>query len=80
MPSFDVVSELDMHEVSNAVDQCNREIQNRYDFKKVDAPTVKCLHLQVGSWLGLGEHPGEAWLKRIFPVLSCSSEICGKKI
>lgn len=37
MPSFDVVSELDMHEVSNAVDQCNREIQNRYDFKKVDA-------------------------------------------
>ncbi len=37
MPSFDVVSELDMHEVSNAVDQANREISTRYDFKGVDA-------------------------------------------
>ena len=37
MPSFDIVSELDMHEVSNAVDQSNREIQMRYDFKGVDA-------------------------------------------
>ncbi|MGD2055864.1 MAG: YajQ family cyclic di-GMP-binding protein [Gammaproteobacteria bacterium] len=33
MPSFDVVSEVDMHEVSNAVDQTNREIGNRFDFK-----------------------------------------------
>lgn len=37
MPSFDIVSELDMHEVSNAVDQSNREIEMRYDFKGVDA-------------------------------------------
>jgi len=37
MPSFDIVSELDMHEVSNAVDQSNREVQMRYDFKGVDA-------------------------------------------
>jgi len=37
MPSFDIVSELDMHELNNAVDQANREIQNRYDFKGVDA-------------------------------------------
>ena len=37
MPSFDIVSELDMHEVTNAVDQANREIQNRYDFKGIDA-------------------------------------------
>ena len=37
MPSFDVVSELDMHEVSNAVDQANREVGTRYDFKGVDA-------------------------------------------
>lgn len=37
MPSFDVVSELDMHEVTNAVDQANRELQNRYDFKGVQA-------------------------------------------
>ncbi|RAU19707.1 YajQ family cyclic di-GMP-binding protein [Nitrincola tibetensis] len=37
MPSFDVVSELDSHEVTNAVDQANREIQSRYDFKGVKA-------------------------------------------
>jgi len=33
MPSFDVVSEVDMHEVTNAVDQANREVTNRFDFK-----------------------------------------------
>lgn len=33
MPSFDIVSELDKHEVTNAVDQANRELQTRYDFK-----------------------------------------------
>jgi cyclic-di-GMP-binding protein len=33
MPSFDVVSEIDAHELSNAVDQTNREIANRFDFK-----------------------------------------------
>ncbi len=37
MPSFDIVSELDMHEVTNAVDQANRELQQRYDFKGVSA-------------------------------------------
>lgn len=37
MPSFDVVSELDWHEVTNAVDQANREIVTRYDFKGVNA-------------------------------------------
>lgn len=37
MPSFDVVSEVDKHEVTNAVDQANREISTRYDFKGVDA-------------------------------------------
>jgi uncharacterized protein YajQ (UPF0234 family) len=33
MPSFDVVSKIDPHELTNAVDQCNREITNRFDFK-----------------------------------------------
>ncbi|RFA30882.1 YajQ family cyclic di-GMP-binding protein [Alkalilimnicola ehrlichii] len=37
MPSFDVVSELDMHEVTNAVDQAQREVANRFDFKGVTA-------------------------------------------
>ncbi|MCB1743873.1 MAG: DUF520 family protein, partial [Gammaproteobacteria bacterium] len=33
MPSFDVVSEVDLHEVNNAVDQANREVTTRFDFK-----------------------------------------------
>ena len=33
MPSFDVVSEVDQHEMSNAIDQAHREITNRFDFK-----------------------------------------------
>lgn len=37
MPSFDVVSEVDMHEVTNAVDQANREVGNRFDFKGTGA-------------------------------------------
>jgi hypothetical protein len=37
MPSFDIVSEVDWHEVDNAVDQANREISNRYDFKGTDS-------------------------------------------
>lgn len=37
MPSFDTVSEVDKHEAQNAVDQANRELGNRFDFKGVDA-------------------------------------------
>jgi len=37
MPSFDVVSEFDMHELSNAVDQANREIMSRFDLKSTGA-------------------------------------------
>jgi uncharacterized protein YajQ (UPF0234 family) len=37
MPSFDVVSEVDMQEVRNAVDQASREIANRFDFKGTDS-------------------------------------------
>ena len=33
MPSFDVVSDFDAHEVSNAVDQASREVNTRFDFK-----------------------------------------------
>jgi uncharacterized protein YajQ (UPF0234 family) len=33
MPSFDTVSELNSHEVANAVDQANRELGQRFDFK-----------------------------------------------
>lgn len=37
MPSFDIVSEVDMHELTNAVDQANREVGNRFDFKGTGA-------------------------------------------
>ena len=37
MPSFDVVSEVDMQEVRNALDQANREISTRFDFKGTDS-------------------------------------------
>lgn len=37
MPSFDIVSEVDHHELTNAIDQANREIGTRYDFKGSDA-------------------------------------------
>jgi len=37
MPSFDVVSEIDTHELTNAVDQASRELAQRFDFKGTDA-------------------------------------------
>lgn len=37
MPSFDIVSQVDVQEVRNAVDQANREITTRFDFKGSDA-------------------------------------------
>jgi cyclic-di-GMP-binding protein len=37
MPSFDVISEVDKHELTNAVDQANRELSTRFDFKGSDA-------------------------------------------
>jgi uncharacterized protein YajQ (UPF0234 family) len=40
MPSFDAVSKLDMHELTNAVDQANRELSTRFDFKGTGAEFV----------------------------------------
>ena len=37
MPSFDIVSEVDQHELTNAVDQANRELRTRFDFRNVEA-------------------------------------------
>ena len=37
MPSFDIVSNINQHEVSNAVDQANREVSTRFDFKDTNA-------------------------------------------
>ncbi|MCP3857075.1 MAG: YajQ family cyclic di-GMP-binding protein [Actinomycetia bacterium] len=43
MPSFDVVSEVDLQEVRNAVDQASREVANRFDFKDTHS------HLELGD-------------------------------
>jgi len=62
MPSFDVVSEVDVHEVRNAVDQANREVGTRFDFKGVDASfelsdssvTLKAEHeFQLGQMMDI---------------------------
>ena len=45
MPSFDVVSQVDWHELTNAVDQVNREVTNRFDFKGSDARVEQAEYL-----------------------------------
>jgi uncharacterized protein YajQ (UPF0234 family) len=48
MPSFDIVSQVDQQEVKNAIEQANKEITNRYDFKGSDARIeMKELELSV---------------------------------
>jgi uncharacterized protein YajQ (UPF0234 family) len=63
MPSFDVVSEVDQHELSNALDQANREIGTRYDFKGSNARIE-----QAGSQLSL-EAESDFQLKQMIPIL-----------
>ncbi len=52
MPSFDVVSEVDLQEVRNAVDQASREISTRFDFKGTDSSiklTDKTIELHANT-------------------------------
>ena len=63
MPSFDVVSEIDHHELSNALDQANREIGTRYDFKGSNARVE-----QNGNQLQL-EAESEFQIKQMTPIL-----------
>lgn len=64
MPTFDVVSEVNMHELTNAVDQANREISNRFDFKGTDA---RIDHDGVVLTLSA---PSEFQLKQIMDILA----------
>jgi uncharacterized protein YajQ (UPF0234 family) len=63
MPSFDIVSEVDSHELTNAVDQSNREIGNRYDFKGTNARIT-----HSGDSLTL-EAAEEFQVKQMLPIL-----------
>jgi len=49
MPSFDIVSEVNKEEVKNAVEQANKEIGNRFDFKGSDAH-VEQAELKLTVW------------------------------
>ena len=63
MPSFDVKSELNSHEVMNGVDQANRVIENRFDFKGTGA---KCSLLEGSIILSSKE---EFQLHQMLPIL-----------
>jgi uncharacterized protein YajQ (UPF0234 family) len=63
MPSFDVVSEVDKHELTNAVDQANRELVNRFDFKGSDA------HFELDDSIITQFAPNAFQLKQMFEIL-----------
>jgi len=64
MPSFDVVSKLDLHELTNAIDQANRELANRFDFKGSDANFERSEETVVTL-----KAPAEFQLKQMLEIL-----------
>ena len=63
MPTFDIVSELDLQEVRNAVDQANREATTRFDFKNTDS------HVEFGDKELVLTSSTEDRLKALYQVL-----------
>lgn len=63
MPSFDIVSEVNMHEVTNSLDQANREVSTRFDFKGTDAR----FELSDGDIIMYGD--SEFQLKQMLDIL-----------
>lgn len=49
MPSFDVVSEVDMHEVANALDQTNKELGTRYDLKNTGSKCERTENVVIAT-------------------------------
>jgi len=66
MPSFDAVSELDSHELTNAVDQANRELSQRFDFKDTGAS----YELKAKEFTVSLRAPAEFQLKQMIDVLT----------
>jgi uncharacterized protein YajQ (UPF0234 family) len=64
MPSFDAVSELDRHELVNAVDQANREIGNRFDFRGTDAK------FELAEYTVTLEAPSDFQLKQMLDIFT----------
>lgn len=64
MPSFDVVSELDRHELTNAVDQANREVENRFDFRNTGAK------FELSEWVVTLEAPSRFQVEQMLQILT----------
>jgi hypothetical protein len=64
VPSFDAVSELDSHELTNAVDQANRELAQRFDFKGTNAK------FELKEFTVTLEAPEEFQLKQMLDILT----------
>ncbi|MGH8105539.1 MAG: DUF520 family protein, partial [Arenimonas sp.] len=63
MPSFDVVSEINKHELTNALDTANRELGTRFDFKGSDAKFV------VDGFVITQHAPSDFQLKQMLDIL-----------
>ena len=63
MPSFDVVSKIEKHELTNAVDQANRELGTRFDFKGTDAS------YELADSIITQNAPSEFQLKQMLDIL-----------
>ena len=63
MPSFDIVSKVDKHELTNAVDQASRELGNRFDFKGTDA------RFELSEQVVTQHAPSEYQLKQMLDIL-----------
>ena len=63
MPSFDVVSEVDTHELTNAIDQANREVSTRFDLKGSNAK------IELKDAVIKMEADNEFQLKQISPII-----------
>ena len=66
MPSFDAVSELDTHELTNAVDQANRELTQRFDFKGTGAT----FELDEKEFVVSLKAPAEFQLRQMIDILT----------
>ena len=63
MPSFDVISEVDKHELTNAVDTANRELGTRFDFKGTDA------RFELSDSIVTQHAPSDFQLKQMLDIL-----------
>jgi cyclic-di-GMP-binding protein len=63
MPSFDIISEINKHELTNALDTANRELGNRFDFKGSDA------RFELDEFIITQRAPSDFQLKQMLDIL-----------